>query len=296
MAQICETYKEKVEEKISKPISERIEKTKKNCKKKKCKKWCLCCNKWFCWLAVFYLYLVKWIVEIIVKWIPYIVCRIISIFFTLILTILNILSWPVQYLYCIIFKLEILPIRALRIEVVIIDSEKEKNDISESEIKESIRHSDRILREEARIKVELLGEIKQKTSNSLYRIDARSPGIKEWLKGLVLLLGRNSARNITVYAVKSIEGSEATHLLLYGSVFIKKGNPDTTLCHELGHCLLSIFNTYHNKNKGYLMYIPAIDRQSDCNWPTDVPRLSKNERCTMRRSRWLDYSWSLVVP
>lgn len=36
----------------------------RRCKKKKCKKWCLCCNKWFCWLEVF----VQWLARQVCAW------------------------------------------------------------------------------------------------------------------------------------------------------------------------------------------------------------------------------------
>jgi len=302
MAKICEKYKEWVEEKIEKPINERIKKTRKKCKKKKCKKWCLCCNKWFCWLEVFFLTIVRWIITIVGKWLVYVVCRIISAIITLGLTLLNLAGWPVKYLWCIIWgrsDLEKLPMRTLQLEVIIIDkNENTKNPITEKEINERIADADRILREEARIKVKRRGKIKRSVSASLYELDASSLGSKiaEWLKGIFLLWGRDSVRYLTVYAVGEIKGALALHLPMYGSVFILAGNPDTSLCHEIGHCLLTVFNAYHSKKTGHLMYVPWTDRERDSGWPKSVPKLSRNERCSMRRSRWLDWSWVPFIP
>ena len=74
----CQEYREWVEEEIERPIEERIKKTRKKCKKRKCKKRCLCCNKWFCWLEDFFLTIFKWIVDIVLKEVVYIACRIID--------------------------------------------------------------------------------------------------------------------------------------------------------------------------------------------------------------------------
>lgn len=81
----------------------------------------------------------------------------------------------------------------------------------------------------------------------MYEISASSFGSKvgEFLKGIVLLLGRDDARHLTAYVVGTIEGAEGLHLPLYGSVFLGPGTPDTTLAHELGHALRSVGNTYH---------------------------------------------------
>jgi hypothetical protein len=61
-------------------------------------------------------------------------------------------------------------------------------------------------------------------SKSLYRIDASGLGerVSEYLKGIVLLLGRNSARHLTVYVVGGIQGAEGMHLPMYGSIFIER--------------------------------------------------------------------------
>ncbi len=142
------------------------------------------------------------------------------------------------------------------------------------------------------------GEMRRTTSAALYELDASSAGAKvwEWVKAIPLLVGRDSPRYLTVYAIGAIKGAEALHQPLFGSVFILKGGPETSLCHEIGHALLTVANAYHSNRRGHLMYVPWDKRQADSNWPRDVPKLSRNERCTMRRSRWLDWSWVPVIP
>ena len=302
MARFCEDFKAWVEEKVEKPIQEKQTKIRQECKKKKCKKWCLCCNKWVCWIETFVLWVVRWIIVWIGKWVLYVICRIISALLTLVLTLLNLLGWPIKYLWCSLWgdgDLDKLPLHALAVEVLIVDFDKKtRNPVNEADLDARIKHADRILRERIRISVKRNGAIRRMESEALYRIDASGAGGKtsEFLKALGLLLGRNSWRNLTVYVVGSIEGSEGLHLPLYGSVFIESDTPETTLCHELGHALLSVGNTYHDERKDRLMNTPADEREDACGWPKECPTVSRNERCTMRRSRWLEWSWVPVVP
>jgi len=74
---ICKEYGKWVEEKIETPVKEKLNKTIEKCRKKKCKVWCLCCNKWFCWLETVFYWVVTLVVTIIVKWVVYLLCRVI---------------------------------------------------------------------------------------------------------------------------------------------------------------------------------------------------------------------------
>jgi hypothetical protein len=78
MPLVCEQINEWVEEQVSKPVEEWVEKEEKKCKKKKCKKWCLCCNKWFCWIETFIVKVVTWVVVTIGKWVIRTVCKVIA--------------------------------------------------------------------------------------------------------------------------------------------------------------------------------------------------------------------------
>lgn len=296
MARICQEYKKWVEEEVETPIDEWVEVTEKKCKKRK---W-YDPRRWFCWLVTTLVKITRWIITIIGKWVVYTVCRVISALVTFGLTILNIIWWVVKWGYCIMWgrgDREKLPMRTLQVEVIIVDKDDNtKNPITNEELDNRIADADRILRKEARITVKRRGNITHTISSSLYELDVSSPGdtFSEWIKGFVLLSGRDSPRYLTIYAIGHIKGAEALHQPLYGSVFTVAGNPDTSLCHEIGHALLGVLNSYHSPNKGYLMYVPWDKRQKYCGWPKGVPKLSKNERCTMRRSRWVDWSWAPV--
>jgi len=308
MARICQEYKKRVEEEIEEPIRKKRKETQRKCKKKKCKKWCLCCNKWKCWIETLVYWVTEWIVKIVVKWVPYILCRFVSalatLVYTLIVTGFGILR-VVGHVTCVLFgdkDIDDLKMKNLRVEVVIIDSETQTNPVTEAEINQWIADADRIFREEAKITVKKIGEIRRDTSNSLYEIDASSldSKINEWLEGILTLWGRDSVRYLTVYVVGEIKGVAGLHLPLYGSVFVQKefnSNPipDITLAHELGHATLAIWNTYHNSERNYLMYEILNVCENAANWPTDVPKISHSERCAMRQSRWLDLSAADLV-
>lgn len=305
MARICEDFKKWVEEQVETPIEEQRSKSWQECKKKKCKKWCLCCNRWVCAIVTAFYWVVRWVIVWVLKWVLYVVCRIVSVVLTLVLTLLNIAGWPVKYLWCSFWgdrDIDKLPLHELFVEVLIVDyDDNNQNPVVVAKIDQWIEHADRILRARANISVKRSSAIRRMQSKALFRIDSSDAGgkVSEYLKGIGTLMGRNSWRNLTVYIVSTIEGSEGLHLPLYGSVFIEPENADTTLCHELGHALLSLGNARHDDREDRLLHTPAGGpggREPACGWPKSLPTLSRNERCTMRRSRWLEYSWVPVIP
>lgn len=222
----------------------------------------------------------------------------------LVLAVLNVFGWPLKYLWSLFVgdgELEKLPLRTLKVQVIIVDyDENTKNPCTEQELDDRLRDADRILRERSRIAVERSGPIRRMRSRALYRIDASGRGalFGEYLRGLYLLTGRGSWRHLTVYAAGSISGAEGVHLPLHGSVFIRAGANETVLCHEIGHALLGVFNARDitdPRKKDHLMYFDTATERS-CGWPSGVPKLSRNARSDMRRSRWLGWSWLPVVP
>ena len=78
MAIICREVVERIEETVWEPVEEWVERREKKCKKRKCKKLCLCCNKWFCWIETFLEKVVTWAVKHVVKVVVRSVCEIVS--------------------------------------------------------------------------------------------------------------------------------------------------------------------------------------------------------------------------
>jgi len=79
MARVCREIVEAIEETVWEPIEEWVEKEEKKCKKKKCNWWCLCCNKWFCWIVTFLVKVITWVVKTVVNFVVRVVCEIIVV-------------------------------------------------------------------------------------------------------------------------------------------------------------------------------------------------------------------------
>ena len=76
-------------------IEQRVE---QQCREQECNWWCLCCNKWFCWLATIILSVLKWIADIVCKLIVYLIVIIITI-------LVQILKWVVLAVVCLVAAL-----------------------------------------------------------------------------------------------------------------------------------------------------------------------------------------------
>ncbi len=77
MALVCWEIVERIEETVWEPVEEWVERREKKCKKKKCKKVCLCCNKWFCWIETFLEKVVTWVAKQVVNFVTRTVCEIV---------------------------------------------------------------------------------------------------------------------------------------------------------------------------------------------------------------------------
>ena len=74
----------------------------KEVQKKKCKKWCLCCNKWFCWIATVVVKVVTWVFVTVIKWVTYLVCKVVMVIVDIIVKlVVRILKFLVTFIVCI---------------------------------------------------------------------------------------------------------------------------------------------------------------------------------------------------
>lgn len=306
--EICREIHERIEERIEKPIRERRKKNKKKCKKKKCKKRCLCCNKWKCWTVSFFYWVVEYIIIKIIKWSIRVVCetikvvvRLVKVVFTLIYSLIQIIVWLYRWIKCVLKGekgFEDLPFLTLPVEVVIIHRNcEERNPIVEdlnyeNLINRWILNADKIFRDRVKIIVTRHGKTKHMCSNEFFIMDSSNWFKKSWkyVKNLALIAGENSPRYLTIYIVKGFKGGKlGLHNPLFGSVFVAYNATETSLAHELGHALLWV-NAGHTDVNGYLMATPESKRLSGINWPIESPKITSGERCTMRRSRWLNWT------
>ena len=96
MGRICSEIQEWVEEQVEQPIEDWENRQEKRCRKKKCKKWCLCCNKWFCWLEWVLVKVIRWVIVTVGKWVVRVVCEVVNFVLDVIGFIIDlILSIPI---------------------------------------------------------------------------------------------------------------------------------------------------------------------------------------------------------
>lgn len=96
MGRVCREIQEWVEEQIEQPIEDWENRQEQRCREQECNWWCLCCNKWFCWLVWVLVKIIRWVVVTIGKWIVRTVCEVVNIILDSIGFIINlILSIPI---------------------------------------------------------------------------------------------------------------------------------------------------------------------------------------------------------
>ncbi len=96
MGRVCKEIQEWVEEQIEKPIEEWENRQEKRCREQKCNWWCLCCNKWFCWLVWVVVKVIRWVVVTVGKWVTRVVCEVVNIVLDIVGILINlILSIPI---------------------------------------------------------------------------------------------------------------------------------------------------------------------------------------------------------
>jgi hypothetical protein len=73
----CHEAREWVEREIREPIERRRARTERKCRRRKCKWWCLCCNKWICWLETIIEIIVEWVIKVVGEWLVETICEIV---------------------------------------------------------------------------------------------------------------------------------------------------------------------------------------------------------------------------
>jgi hypothetical protein len=91
MATFCRNVQDWVEEKIGKPVESWVNKEERRCKQQACNWWCLCCNKWFCWLVTVVVKVITRIIVTVGKWVTRAVCEVVSLALDIGAFVLNLL-------------------------------------------------------------------------------------------------------------------------------------------------------------------------------------------------------------
>jgi hypothetical protein len=75
---ICTEIQTWITENISRPVETWINEEERRCRENPCNWWCLCCNKWFCWIVVIAVKVITWVVETITRLVTEVVCTIVG--------------------------------------------------------------------------------------------------------------------------------------------------------------------------------------------------------------------------
>ena len=314
MAKYCREVQEWIEEKIEKPIEEWIEKRKKKCKKKKCKKWCLCCNKWFCWIEIFFEKVIKWVVVTVGKWVTRVVCEIVHTILDVVGFVIGlILAIPIigrlireiwDFVIEIVNRIVGLPDlilcafgvtwrKKLRICIIILRDEKNNPTATPESLKPEIEKAKSIYKDAANVEliVQGINTVSDPTPNRNLDVGCGVSGWWEdlWLPGSYYEFIANRmcfdgiARRITgwaapvvVFAVRSVTGTTAGCSLGPFSDYVTIEGPNPIcLAHEIGHaCSLPHLSS---------------DKQNLMHPTCGGTKLKKWQKCVLRNSRHVTF-------
>lgn len=76
--EVCENIGQWVEEEVWQPFEEFTSREERRCREQDCNWWCLCCNKWLCWIVVVIVKVIVWAVVTVLKWVVTLVCQIVT--------------------------------------------------------------------------------------------------------------------------------------------------------------------------------------------------------------------------
>jgi hypothetical protein len=96
MGRICRENQEWVEENVERPVEEFLGQWSRVCEEQECNWWCLCCNKWFCWLTWIVVRVVTWVIVTVGNWVTRVLCEFVNVILDVIGFIVElILSIPI---------------------------------------------------------------------------------------------------------------------------------------------------------------------------------------------------------
>ena len=78
MGRVCSEVQDWVEEQIEQPVEQWVNELQQSCEEQDCNWWCLCCNKWLCWLVWVIVKVVTWVIVTVGKWVTRVVCEIVT--------------------------------------------------------------------------------------------------------------------------------------------------------------------------------------------------------------------------
>lgn len=107
----CSNIGQWVEENVWQQVDQWVSQEQRKCEEQDCNWWCLCCNKWLCWIIVVLVKVVVWVVVTVVKWVVTLVCQIVTIVVGIVVElVLKIIHRLVTFFVCLFTE----PLQALK--------------------------------------------------------------------------------------------------------------------------------------------------------------------------------------
>jgi hypothetical protein len=79
MGRVCSEIEQTIQDRIERPVEQFLGQWEQQCRTQPCNWWCLCCNKWFCWLAWVVVRIIVWVVEIVTRIVTRVVCEVVNV-------------------------------------------------------------------------------------------------------------------------------------------------------------------------------------------------------------------------
>jgi hypothetical protein len=93
---ICREIQTWITDTITRPVETWVNAEETRCRVEPCNWWCLCCNKWFCWIVVILVKVILWVTETVTRLVTEVVCTIVGFILDLGALFINlILSIPI---------------------------------------------------------------------------------------------------------------------------------------------------------------------------------------------------------
>lgn len=313
---LCKELHEWVEQEVEKPIDEWVEKEVKKCKERKCKWWCGCCNKWFCWIEIAFVLVVRWVIVTVLKWVVRVVCEVVNVALNALAGIISILffipvlgrllrqiwNFVVEIVWRAVGLIGLIPDllgldweKKLRVCIIVLRDEKGVETAAAASLQPTIADAKTVWKNAANVKL-IVDDI-----HTLAKGDSRTRNLDvecdtgAWTDDL-LATGSNFelyantycfdgvfrrfiglGAPVTVFVVRSIKNKDGCSLGLFGDYVTIEGASPHCLAHELAHAC-QIFPPFHDSDPNNLLH-------GQCGGTT----LKKWQRLSLRNSRHITY-------
>lgn len=75
---VCREVNRWITENVERPVENWVQQTERQCVAQPCNWWCLCCNKWFCFLVTLLVRVITWVLVTITRLVTVVVCEIVE--------------------------------------------------------------------------------------------------------------------------------------------------------------------------------------------------------------------------